>query len=163
MKKCLPVLLVLIAIASCNQKPKDEQQSKNTKQDLAVSAIEKWMQGNTDYEGYKPIEFGEINPRFERTARSMQLESLIYEEIALNPNGSEKLDSLKNIQQNNMGNLMGYIILHKYETSNIAGEKFANESLFFLDTVFRVATVLNPEAFDQILIERHVFRLDSVE
>jgi hypothetical protein len=93
----------------------------------------------------------------------MQLESLIYEEIALNPNGSEKLDSLKNIQQNNMGNLMGYIILHKYETSNIAGEKFANESLFFLDTVFRVATVLNPEAFDQILIERHVFRLDSVE
>lgn len=145
------------------QKPKDEQQFKNTKQDRAVSAIEKWMQGNTDYEGYKSIEFGELNPRFERTARSMQVESLIEEELAINPNGSEKLDSLKNIQQNNMGNLMGYMVLHKYETSNNAGEKFVNESLFFLDTVFRVATVLNPEAFEQILIERHVFRLDSIE
>lgn len=163
MKNCLAVLFVLIALVSCTQKPKDEQQNKNTKQDLAVSAIEKWMQGNSDYEGYKPIEFGEINPRFERTPRSMQVESLIEVELAINPDGSEKLDSLKNIQLNNMGNLMGYIILHKYETSNIAGEKFVNESLFFLDTTFRVATVLNPEAFDQILIERHVFRLDSIE
>ncbi len=163
MKKCLAVLFVLLALASCTQRAKDEQQSKNTKQEIAVTAIEEWMQGNTDYEGYKPIEFGEINPRFERTARSMQLASLIEEELALNPDGSEKLDSLKNIQQSNMGNLMGYIVLHKYETSNISGEKFVNESLFFLDTAFRVATVLNPEAFDQILIERHVFRLDSVE
>jgi hypothetical protein len=162
MKNWPYILIILLATWSCKQSP-HEKQAQDTKQATAVKAIEKWMQGNSDYEVYKPLEFGEVNPRFERTARSMQIEGFIEEEFALHPEGSKKLDSLKSLKMRNMGNLMGYIVLHKYETSNIAGEKLQNESLFFLDTAFRVATVLKPDAFDQILIERHIFRLDSIE
>ncbi len=162
MKKTLAILLIFIGSWACKQTPKSENE-KVDKQKFAINAIEKWMLENSEYPSYKPIQFGDLNPRYERTPRSIQLEGLIESELAQHPQGSEKLDSLRNLQTKNMGNLLGYILLHKYETTSNAGEKKVNESLFFLDTALRIATVLNPEAFDQILIERHVFRLDSIE
>jgi hypothetical protein len=65
--------------------------------------------------------------------------------------------------EQNKGTLLGYIIPHKFEETNIAGETFNRELLFFVDTSFKVASALTPESFDYILDERVFFKPDTIE
>ncbi|HOP05352.1 MAG TPA: hypothetical protein PL017_13120 [Tenuifilaceae bacterium] len=157
------VLAFLTMLAFSCKEVKKEGCFTPTKQQRAEDAIKNWMLKSNDHPHYAPVVFGDVTPRFEQTNRSFQLSMLIAEEESLNPDGSAKLDSLKMLQNENPGNLLGYIVLHKYTTKNIAGETISNENLFFLDTAFRVASVLNPESFDMILNEKTFYRLDSVE
>ena len=161
--KSIILLIILLAAFSCKGPQKPDNGFVPTKQQRAEDAIKSWMLKSKEHPFYKPIVFGDITPRYERTNRSFQLNALVEEELVRSPEGSAKLDSLKNLQNENQGNLLGYIIIHKYSTTNMAGETFNNESLFFLDTAFRVASVLNPESFDMILNERPFYRLDSIE
>ena len=154
--------LILLSAFSCKEVKKEESFTP-TKQQRAEDAIKNWMLKSNEYPYYTPIVFGDVTPRFERTDRAFQLSMLVAEELSQNPDGSARLDSLKKLQNENPGDLLGYIILHKYTTKNIAGEVINNENLFFLDTTFRVASVLNPESFDMILNEKPFYRLDSVE
>lgn len=159
------VLLVFasILILSCKEAKKSDSKLEVTPQQKAEDAIKSWMLTSNEHPHYKPIVFGDVTPRYERTDRSLQLSMQVDEEKAKNPDGSSKLDSLQNLLNQNQGNLLGYIVLHKYNTTNMAGETFSLENLFFLDTAFRVASVLNPESFDMILNEKPFFRPDSVE
>ena len=152
----------LIFISSCTVSEKKEITS--TPQSKAEESILSWMDYNKEeYPKYKPLGFGEVTARFERTDRTIQLNDLIEVEKA-KPNASQqKLDSLKDLLAKNKGLFLGYIIKHKYETTSIAGEVFKDEKLFFLDTSFRVLTILNPDAFDMILDEKLIFRPDSVK
>lgn len=157
------VCLLLLAAFSCKNPQKFDDKFVPSKQQRAEDAIKGWMLKNNENPHYKPIVFGDITPRYERTDRTFQLATLVEEELVRSPQGSQKLDSLKNLQSQDKGNLLGYIVLHKYSTTNMAGETFNIENLFFLDTAYRVASVLNPESFDMILNERPFYRLDSVE
>jgi hypothetical protein len=165
MKPChaLIVSLMILAVVSCKGPQKPEEGFVPTKQQKAEDAIKSWMLKSNEYPYYKPIVFGELTPRYERTDRVFQISMLVQEEMAKSPEGSARLDSLKNLQNQDQGNLLGYIILHKYSTKNMAGEIINNENLFFLDSSFRVASVLNPESFDMILNEKPFYKLDSIE
>lgn len=159
----LMVSLMMLAVISCKGPQKPDQGFIPTHQQRAEDAIKSWMLNSNEHPHYKPVVFGEITPRYERTDRVFQISMLVQEEMAKSPEGSARLDSLKKLQNTNQGNLLGYIILHKYSTKNMAGEIINNESLFFLDTAFRVASVLNPESFDMILNEKPFYKLDSIE
>lgn len=135
-----------------------------TKQQIAEDAIKKWMISSKDYPHYKPIVFGDLTPRYEKSASTLQLSILIGEEEA-KPNKERntlRLDSLKNELNKYKGYLLGYIIPHKFQEKNIAGETLSQELLFFLDTTLTVASALSPESFDYILDEKVFFRLDSI-
>lgn len=159
--RIITITVVLLSLlCSCNIGSKKEQ---DTPQAKAEQSITQWMENSNDeHPKYKSLSFSEITPRYERTDRTLQLTNLIEEERAKNEN-SPKLDSLKNLLENNMGLLLGYTILHRYSTTGVDGEPKIKEELFFLDPNFRVATILNPEAFDQILNEKLLFRPDSMD
>jgi hypothetical protein len=73
------------------------------------------------------------------------------------------LDSLKTLLEKNKGILMGYTIIHKYQTKSAMGEVAKHEELVFLDSTFQVATILDPDAYDMILDQKIIFRPDSIE
>ncbi|MBN1988529.1 MAG: hypothetical protein JW783_03945 [Bacteroidales bacterium] len=159
--RILTLAIVLLSFfSSCNISSKKEQ---DTPQSKAEQSITLWMESSIDeHPKYKPLGFSEVTPRYERTDRTLQLTNLIEEERAKNES-SPKLDSLKSLLENNKGLLLGYTILHRYSTTGIDGEVTIKEDLFFLDSTFRVATILNPDAFDQILNEKLLFRPDSMD
>lgn len=153
---------IMMALCYCGSPSKEVNVTTN--QAKAQESITRWMNSNLEeYPKYTPVQFGELTPRYEKTDRTFQLNDLIEQEQTKNPLNQKKLDSLKTLLDGNRGLLLGYTVLHKYRTTNLAGETKNNESLFFLDTSFRVATILNPEAFDLILDEKIIFRPDSVE
>lgn len=161
----LTTLALTLSFASCKESRTKEADFTPTKQQMAEDAIKQWMQKSQDYAYYKPVVFGDLSPRYEKTDRTLQLSILISEEEALSKETGKthKLDSLKNLLDSNKGNLLGYIIPHKFQEKNIAGETLNKELLFFLDTSFRVASALTPESFDYILDEKVFFRPDSAE
>ena len=129
---------------------------------LAKESITKWVENNaSDYPHYKSIEFGELVPRYERTDRTLQLNDLIAQEQAKSEINQKKLDSLKTLLESNKGLLMGYTIIHKYQTTNLAGEVINNELLFFLDSTFRVASILDPESYDLSLDPKSLFKPET--
>lgn len=146
---------------SCSVK---EKQDKKPSLELKASeSITNWMTDNPDeYPMYKSLAFGELTPRYERTDRTLQLNDLIENEKSKEVVNQKKLDSLLNLLESNKGLLMGYTILHKYQITNVAGETIENECLFFLDSTFRIASILNPDSYDLILDPKIIFRPDSV-
>jgi hypothetical protein len=164
-KKSFLVILCLLIISglfSCKGPKQDSNEFTPTKQQKAEDAIKSWMFENNEYPHYKPIVFGDINARYERSDRTLQLMTMIEQEEALSKEegNTEKLDSLKTLLNSNLGELLGYIMLHKFQSADLAGEPLEMECLFFLDTTFRVASVLSPESFDLILTEKVFFRID---
>jgi hypothetical protein len=156
-------IIIVLLISGCNT-PKKQEITNTTPQEKAKESILKWIDNNKDdYPEYQPIKFDEITPRYERTDRTSQLVDLIEYEKAKPTINNEKLDSLKKLLNNNRGLLLGYTLQHRYQTTSNAGERLKHESLFFLDTSFRVATILKPEDFDNILDQKLIFKPDSTE
>lgn len=155
-------ILFIFNISACKSPKPSDNEFTPTKQHKAEDAIRVWMLDNKDYGHYKPIVFGDINSRYERSDRTVQLLSLIdqEEQISVETGNYAKVDSLKVLLENNKGLLLGYIMLHKFESTNLAGETTTKECLFFLDTTLRVASVLSPESFDMIMTEKLFYRLD---
>jgi len=149
-----------IILSSCND-PSNKKISE-TPLVKAKESIFKWMDNNQkEYPKYQSVEFGEITARYERTERTAQLNDLIEQERVKPEVNQQKLDSLIDLLTKNKGLLLGYTLQHKYKTTTDAGEIIDHESLFFLDSSFRVATILNPDAYDMILDEKLIFRPDS--
>ncbi|MDD2197140.1 MAG: hypothetical protein PHE03_05250 [Bacteroidales bacterium] len=166
LKKTVFVLLTtsfIFTAISC-QRTSETSQQNITKQQIAEDAIKNWMISGTDYPHYKPIVFGDLTPRYEKSASTLNLSILIAEEEDKSDKerNAPRLDSLKNELNKQKGYLLGYIIPHKFQEKNIAGETLSQELLFFLDTALRVASALSPESFDYILNEEVFFRLDSI-
>lgn len=163
----LRLLLLLFAFPlltltiSCYQ---DSGQSKSitSKQGKAEDAIRAWMQSSNEYPKYKPIVFGELTPRYHQSSITVSLVHLLEMEKAKEKGeASPKLiDSLELEIEKHQKILLGYLLPHRYEKTNIAGEVFQEELLFFLDTSLRVASALSPESFDFILDEKVFFQLD---
>jgi len=160
---CIICILLIIIGTSC-QREKDQAKKPITKQQIAEDAIKTWMINSKEYPHYKPIVFGDLTPRYEKSSRTLQLSIEIGDEEAKTQaeQNEQRLDSLKNELNKYQGDLLGYIIPHKFQEKNIAGETLSRELLFFLDTTLRVASALSPESFDYILDEKVFFRLDSV-
>ncbi len=151
---CISISLLLLGCV-----PSTKQESEESSQEaLARQTITEWMGSSDDYPQYTPMGFGALTPRYERTDRSIQLATLIMEEETADAVNTAKLDSLRNLLERSKGPLLGYIILHQYQTTSIAGEVTKHESLFFLDSTLRVGAVLDPEAFDLILDEKIIYR-----
>lgn len=152
---------VCIIIFSCKSTTTD-QPAKLNNQQKAEDAINSWMLENVEYPHYRPIVFGDLTARYERTNKSFQLATQIYEqEIIIKETGdTRQLDSLKRVLESNKGNLLGYIMLHKFQTTNLAGEVQTIERLFFLDSTLCVASELSPESFDLIMTEKVFYRID---
>jgi hypothetical protein len=162
----LKVLIVCFAISltACKKQQKTESGFVPTKQQIAEDAIKAWMINSKEYPHYRAVVFGDLTPRYLRTNRTLQLTIQISEEEihSQQTGNTQRLDSLKAIMERHKGDMLGYIIAHKFQEINIAGETINRELLFFLDTSLRIASVLNPESFDYILDEKVFFRLDSV-
>lgn len=155
-------VIVVLLLSGCNTPKK--QEITNTPQEKAKESILKWIDNNKDeYPKYQPIKFGEITARYERTDRTSQLVDLIEYEKAKPAIDNEKLDSLKELLNNNRGLLLGYTLQHSFQTTSNTGEILKHESLFFLDTSFRIAAILKPEDFDNILDQKLIFKPDSAE
>lgn len=165
LKSFLFLIAVALSLNSCKGPEGSDKVFLPTKQQKAEDAVKSWMQNSKEYPYYKPVVFGDLSPRYEKTDRTIQLSIQITEEEALSQElgNTQKLDSLKNLLEQNKGNLLGYIIPHKFQETNLAGETLNRELLFFLDTSFRVASALTPESFDFILDEKVFFRPDSAE
>ncbi|MHC1705682.1 MAG: hypothetical protein AB9846_17405 [Tenuifilaceae bacterium] len=152
-------ILTAAVLLSCNVSNKEKNETPLLK---AKDSIYKWMDDNKDeYPNYQPVEFGEITARYERTDRTAQLHDLIELEKANTELNQHKLDSLLSLLAKNKGLLLGYTLNHRYKTTSEMGEILEHENLFFLDSSFRVATILNPDAYDMILDEKLIFRPDS--
>jgi len=166
LKGCLYLLLSLsfiISIISCQTETKKLNQEISLQEKAKVS-ITNWVKNNKeDYHKYKPISFDEFTPRYERTEFTHYLLDKIEEERTKPKIDKHKLDSLSKLLDNNKGLLLGYTIIHKYQTITISGEAIKHEDLVFLDTAFRVATILNPDAYDMILDQKLIFKLDSLQ
>ncbi len=162
-KTILITIIFALSIVGCKGPQPSENEFTATKQQKAEEAIKSWMQNSKDYAYYKPVVFGDLSPRYEKTDLTLQLSIEIGEEevISKETGNTQKLDSLRNLMEKYKGNLLGYILPHKFQETNLAGETLNRELLFFLDTTFRVASALTPESFDYILDEKVFFRPDS--
>lgn len=154
--------LSLLALTSgCHQ---DSSQSKSiiSNQGKAEDAIKAWMQSSNEYPKYKPIVFGELTPRYQQSSITLPLVHRLEMEKAKEKSeiNQRLIDSLEIEIERHQVVLLGYLLPHRYEKTNIAGEIFQEELLFFLDTSLRVASALSPESFDFILDERVFFQLD---
>lgn len=155
-------LLSIFIVFSCNKSSKKEEKSHTEK---ATESISGWMVSKTnEYPDYKSVEFGELTPRFQKSNRTYQLYNLIEEEKSKETPNQKTIDSLETLLNSNMGEFLGYTIIHKYNTKSVAGETILNENLFFLDSLFRIITILNADAYDQIMDEKLIFRqeIDSL-
>lgn len=163
LKSFLFLILAAISITACKGPESSDKDFSPTMQQKAEDAVKSWMQNSKEYPYYKPVVFGDLSARYEKTDRTIQLSIQIGEEEAISKESgnTQKLDSLKKLMDQNKGNLLGYIIPHKFQETNLAGETLNRELLFFLDTSFRVASALTPESFDFILDEKVFFRPDS--
>jgi hypothetical protein len=158
-------LIVLVFAVSCKGPKTKENEHVFSKQEIAEEAIRSWMHNSKEHNHYKPVVFGDITPRYEKSNRTLQLSIQISEEEvrSITTGNPKKLDSLKNEIEKYRGDLLGYLIAHKFSERNLAGETLNKELLFFLDTALRVASVLSPESFDFIMDEKVFFRLDTLE
>lgn len=148
----------------CNGGGEQVQQDKIVdKQEIAEEAVKTWMIQSNEYPHYKPVVFGDLTPRYERSSRTLQLTIEIANEEAIsNASGDkQRLDSLKSEIAKYRKDLLGYLLPHKFQELNMAGETINRELLFFLDTTLSVASALPPESFDYILDEKVFFRPDS--
>ncbi len=167
MKSHLSTVLIALTLAasllSCNSKPPAQEKILQNKQEIAEDAIKTWMIKSNEYPHYKPIVFGDLTPRYHKTSQTLQLSIQIADELEASKISGDKhkLDSLNAEIAKYKGDLMGYLIPHKFQETNIAGETINRELLFFMDSSLRVASALPPESFDFILDERVFFRPDS--
>lgn len=146
----------LAIIVACNKTSKKEEKSSTEK---ATESINGWMVSKTnEYPNYKAIEYGELTPRYQESNRTYQLYNLIEEEKSKQNPNTNTIDSLENLLNSNKGEFLGYTMIHKYQTKSVAGELIENENLFFLDSLFRIITILNADAYDQIMDEKLIFR-----
>ena len=163
---CFGIVVLFLTFLSqgCVQKESKQEDFKPSKQQRAEDAIKEWMLSNKEYSHYKPIVFGDLTPRYHRKSnRSLNLAIQIGEEEAISKEtgDTKKLDSLRHEIEKDGGSILGYIIPHKFQETNLAGEVLSRELLFFLDTNLRVASALRPESFDHILDESVFYRLES--
>ncbi len=158
----LGVSMILI-LFSCSA-PVEKKVDKSTLQEKAKVSINNWVRKHPEeYKKYKPISFEDFTIRYEKTELTHYLSDKIEEEQAKPTIDKQALDSLKKLLENNKGLLMGYTIIHKYHTKTFAGEVVNHKDLVFLDTIFRIATILEPDAYDMILDQKIIFRPDSLE
>lgn len=153
----LAFVIVCVAVfVACNKSSKKEEKTSKEK---ATESINGWMVSKTnEYPSYKALEYGELTPRYQKSNRTYQLYNLIEEEKSKQNPNKNAIDSLENLLNSNKGEFLGYTIIHKYQTKSVAGEIIENENLFFLDSLFRIITILNADAYDQIMDEKLIFR-----
>ena len=76
------ICISLIAISTSCQRDKRKETKPITKQQIAEDAIKTWMINSKEYPQYKPIVFGDITPRYEKSSRTLQLSVEIGDEEA---------------------------------------------------------------------------------
>ncbi len=157
----LPILALLLSCSKV-EKPK-RPVDISVLQEKAKVSVNNWVRKHPeDFVKYKPIAFEAFTARYERTEMTSYLSDKLEEELAKPNINKQKIDSLKTLLEKNKGILMGYTILHKYQTKTVAGEVIKHEDLVFLDSTFHVATVLDPDAYDMIMDLKLIFKPDSV-
>jgi len=157
----LPILALLLSCSKV-EKPK-RPVDISVLQEKAKVSVNNWVRKHPEeFVKYKPISFEGFTARYERTELTLYLSDKLQEEMAKPATNQHKIDSLKQLVEKNKGILMGYTILHKYQTKSINGEIVKHQDLVFLDTNFHVATVLDPDAYDMIMDLKLIFKPDSV-
>ncbi len=158
----LPILALLLSCSKV-EKPK-RPVAISVLQERAKVSVNNWVRKHpSEFRKYKPIAFEDFTARYERTELTYDLSDKLEMEKAKPTINQQKVDSLEKLLEKNKGILLGYTILHKYQTKNIAGEAIKHQDLVFLDTNFHVASILAPDAYDMILDQKVIFRLDSTE
>lgn len=156
----LPILALQLSCSNV-EKPK-KPVDISVLQEKAKVSINNWVRKHPeDFVKYKPIAFEDFTARYERTELTHYLSDKLEEEKAKPAINQHKIDSLNQLVEKNKGILMGYTILHKYQTKSINGEIIKHQDLVFLDTNFHVATILDPDAYDMIMDLKLIFKPDS--
>ncbi len=154
------VFVLLTSLLGCKGGKTEAENPLSEKQEIAEEAIKAWIIRTNEYPHYKPVVFGELSARYARNSRTLPLlVAIMNNEDSLQD--KSRADSLKRELDHIEGSLLGYLLVHKFQDLNIAGETLHHELLFFLDTNLRVASALPPESFDHILDERIFFRPDE--
>lgn len=154
----------LVFQLSCKNAAEKKPTDISVLQEKAKVSINNWVRKHPEeFVKYKPIAFEGFTARYERTELTHYLSDKVEEELAKPVINKHRVDSLKTLLEKNKGILMGYTILHKYHTKNIAGEVIKHEDLVFLDTTFHVATILSPDAYDMIMDLKLIFKPDSLQ
>lgn len=158
------MLLGIVALAACKQEGK--KQAATTSQ-VVQQSISTWIENRKDeYPGYSPIEFGELTPRYRFNSRTHSIEVALNDELLKQKPNPNTIDSLKRLLNENSNDFLGYTIVHKFTTKGIDGEVKTQEKLFFIDSHYRVITVLNSDAWDLIMDKELFFKPetpDSIE
>jgi hypothetical protein len=155
--------LLIVGFTGCKSDKAKSDHTPLNNQEIAEEAIKTWITRSNEYPHYKPIVFGDLTPRYNRSSNTLSLSIQIADEedISRKTGDTKKLDSLRNEIAKHKRDLMGYLIPHKFQEMNMAGETIIRELLFFLDTNLRIASALPPESFDFILDESIFFRPDT--
>lgn len=165
-KKVLTLLIglpILVFLLSCNKTVEKKPVDISVLQEKAKVSINNWVRKHPEeFAKYKPISFEGFTARYERTEMTSYLSDKVEEEMAKPSVNQQRIDSLKILLEKNKGILMGYTILHKYQTKSVTGEIIKHEDLVFLDSTFHVATILSPDAYDMIMDFKLIFRPDSL-
>lgn len=157
-------LPILASQISCSNVEKKKPADISVLQEKAKVSINNWVRKHPEeFVKYKPIAFEGFTARYERTELTHYLSDKVEEELSKPVLNQPKIDSLKILLEKNKGILMGYTMLHKYQTKSIAGEIIKHEDLVFLDTTFHVATILDPDAYDMIMDLKLIFKPDSLQ
>lgn len=155
------IALLAAILLACNGAGTNNK-STDVQLDSAKASISSWMTKHAnDYPGYKPIEFGKLTPRYERNSYTYLLICNIEEEKTSATPNRAKIDSLQRTLHSFKNYFLGYTILHKYSTEGQYGDYRTFENLFFLDSNFNIITVLGPDAYDQIMDEKLMFRPET--
>ncbi len=151
----------LAAVASCKQESKKQVA---TTDEIVQQSIKNWIENRKDeYPNYTPKEFGELTPRYKFNSRTHSIEVALYNEKAKENPNQNTIDSLKGMLNVNSSDFLGYTITHRFTTKGIDGEVKNEEKLFFIDSQFRVITVLNSDAWDLIMDKELFFRPETAD
>ncbi|HZJ74276.1 MAG TPA: hypothetical protein VFC87_05685 [Perlabentimonas sp.] len=154
------IFVVFFFIVGCKVSQKEVEKPLKEKQEIAEEAITAWIINTNEYLYYKPVVFGELSARYVRNNQTLPLLAELTS-VVDSLQDEVKADSLRRELKRIEGGLLGYLLVHRFEDVNIAGETIYHELLFFLDTGLHVASALPPESFDHILDERVFFRPES--
>jgi len=153
------ICIIAAMLLSCKSETKKEPMDSTQK---ALVTIQKWVENHSsDYPHYTPMEFGALTPRYKFNSRTHQILSSLEEEKTKDTPNWRLIDSLQLLLDENKTDLLGYTIVHRFTTKALNGEVSEEEKIFFLDTLYRMVTVLNADSWDLIMDKELFFNPET--
>ncbi len=157
--KLFALWVAVLAMVSCQGEPKKQEETPDEKVQKIITS---WIENRkAEYPSYSPIEFGKLTPRYRFNSRTHKIMTTLDEELEKEHPNKALVDSLQRLLNENKSDLLGYTIVHRFTTEALNGVKTEEEKLFFLDSLYRIVTVLNADSWDLIMDKELFFNPES--